>query len=96
MLSIPVLQQKLADKAEELLREEAPRDLDRSMSELENRLDSYGVVNPPGSPRRDDPSVFVRDLVADNPLIPDWLNLNKDRVIGVGQAKSIPDLLGYL
>jgi len=95
---IKALQAGLAERAGDLLLDLDEEERDEAMAMLEDRLDSYGLVNPPGYPRREDPEEFARDLFRDNPLIHDWLNLNRERITisQLNNRETVWDLLDLL
>ena len=94
MLNTKVLQRRLADKTEELLNSDPNRD--RSMQELADKFLRNGLLDNADQPRKDSPRMFVRDLIRDNPLVPDWLNLQQEQLQGVNQDKSVSEVLDRL
>jgi len=94
MPSTHALQMKLANKTEELLNKDP--DPEQRMRELEDRFKSNGLIESPEFLRTDSPAMFVQDLIEDNPLVLDWVALNRPRLLSVGQAQSIPDVLSRL
>jgi len=77
----------------EALLEEAD-DPEEVMKEMVEQFEIIGL-NPVGI-RTETPSLFVRDLITENPLAPDWFNLQAETMSSPLKAQSVEELIDRL
>lgn len=75
-----------------LLRESS-RNRARLMAQIEQTFVERGLLSAPGLARSSSPEEFARDVIADNPLLPDYLRLLPDRRLRPKAISSVPELL---
>jgi len=71
MIETPQVLAQFGERMEALLRKE--RDPSQLMAEILAAAESAGITDAPGGIRHNSPSLFVADLLTDNPAAFEWM-----------------------
>lgn len=82
--------EQLAQRMEMLLSKEA--DPQPAMAEILNAAESAELIDAPGAIRRDNPRLFVMDLLTENPSAKEWAESAKEWLRPLS-ISSLPELL---